>query len=697
MDERRASALDAALAERLARAAAFAEALGERLGQTLPPSDGPEELQRLEAALDRASTRLAERERQGREDEALFQEMADLGMDWIWETDARHRFSTLSSSAFARSGVTPAAILGKTRRELTGDANPPALWDAHEKHLESHRPFRNLVYRMRNAQGRLEVIRTSGNPRFDSDGAFLGYRGVASDITAEAEARQAMGEWQVLAREAIESLSEGFVLFDADMRLVLVNSHYRRAYPLVADCLVPGAAFEDILIAAAQRGHFAETDANVKSWVSTRLNRHLGADQAVVQKLGDGRWYHISERPTPSGGVVKLLTDVTDLKDREEKLRQAQKMEALGQLAGGLAHEFNNVLTAMGGFAAMGVRDLGNPEWVETCFNEIAKAAERAGDLTSHLLAFSRNQPTRRRVVDIGQMAWDLDSFLRPLLGERTKLVILPPPKGLKAETDLGLFSQAVVNLVLNARDAMQEGGTVTLAIERQTLDETRAQIHGVRAGDYAALKVIDTGVGIPAEYRERIFEPFFTSKEPGKGTGLGLALVWSLAGQSGGTVTVDSEVGRGTTFTLYLPLTERDEASRSAAALATPANKLVGTVLVVEDDRAVRDFLKLALAHLGLTVRVAHSRDEAQSAWPEIRQATVLAVVDLMLPGGPFGSDLARQLKADKPGLKVLLISGYPEADEARHRAAGDAFLAKPLDALTLGDTIAALLGAPT
>ncbi|MBI4970160.1 MAG: PAS-domain containing protein [Rhodospirillales bacterium] len=697
MNEARLQALDKALTERIERAASFARDMADHLGRQLPTAKGPEAIERLETALNLTSARLAEQEWRLRANEALFQELAELGSDWFWETDVNNRVSILSNRAFERTGIPQAFILGKTRREVGGEENPEELWDAHERCLASRQPFRNLVYRLRDPSGRLRVMRTSGNPLFDSVGIFRGYRGIGSDITAEAEARQAIGELQIQVREAIDSLSEGFVLFDADMRLALVNRHYQRAYPLVADCLVPGTRFEDILIAAAQRGHFVETDANIKSWVTSRLNRHLNGDQAVVQKLGDGRWYHISERPTPSGGVVKLLTDITDLKDQEEKLRQAQKMEALGQLAGGLAHEFNNVLTAMGGFAAMGLRDLSNPEWVETCFNEIAKAAERAGDLTSHLLAFSRNQPTKRRVIDIGRATWDLDSFLRPLLGERTKLVILPPPEGLMVETDLSLFSQAVVNLVINARDAMPEGGTVTLAIARQELDAAQAKALGVPAGPYAVLRVSDHGIGITPENLGRIFEPFFTSKEPGKGTGLGLALVWSLASQSSGAVGVESQVGQGSSFTLYLPLTAAGASAVAVAAKGRPAKTMSGTALVVEDDRAVRDFLRLTLDHLGFTVRVAHSSDEAQSLWPAIREQAVLAVIDLMLPGGLVGPDLARMLKADQPGLKVLLVSGYPEADDPRVRASGDAFMAKPLDALHLGDTIAALMSTPT
>ncbi|TAN55716.1 MAG: hypothetical protein EPN26_04910, partial [Rhodospirillales bacterium] len=409
---------------------------------------------------------------------------------------------------------------------------------------------------------------------------------------AEAEAWATAERLERLSREAIESISEGFVLFDKDMRLVMCNDTYRNAYPLIADLLVPGANFIDILRKAATRGQFVDDTEQMDQWVRERIARHLGHADPVVCRLTGDRWYVISERATPSGGVVKLLTDITEIKQQEERLRQSHKMEALGQLASGLAHEFNNVLTAVGGFAEMGLRDTANASRAELCFTEIAKAAERASDLTSQLLSFSRNQPTDTRVVDVGQAVWDLESFLRPLLGERVSLSIAPHDDGLLAIVNPSQMAQAVVNLVINARDAMPDGGAISIRTERVSIGEQEARQISIKPGDYVATRVTDTGIGIDDELKRRIFEPFFTTKKAGEGTGLGLAMVYGVATGAGGTVLLDSTLGMGSTFSVLLPITNKPLRARISgrSEMLNPVQD--ATILVAEDDPAVLDYL---------------------------------------------------------------------------------------------------------
>lgn len=505
---------------------------------------------------------------------------------------------------------------------------------------------------------------------------------------AEVEAKEAVQRLELLSREAIDSISEGFVLFDAEMRLVLCNDTYRQAYPLIADLLTPGANFIDILRKAATRGQFVDDSEEMDEWVKERIARHLGHTDPVVCRLSGERWYVISERATPSGGVVKLLTDITEIKQQEERLRQSHKMEALGQLASGLAHEFNNVLTAVGGFSEMGLRDPTNAGRAELCFTEIAKAAERATDLTSQLLSFSRNQPTQTKVVDVGQAVWDLESFLRPLLGEKVSLNIAPHDTDLLSLVNPSQLSQAVVNLVINARDAMPNGGSITIHTEKTCLSANEAEMLAVKSGDFVAIRVTDTGTGIDDELKRRIFEPFFTTKPSGEGTGLGLAMVYGMATSAGGTVLLDSELGMGSTFSVLLPITNKPLRSVVATRDELTSPNRQATILIAEDDPAVLDYLKHLLSDLGYHTLAACCGKEALEL---ARGSPVSLILCDVVMGDLSGPEVVRALKEEQPGLKIVLMSGYPFADTEPGLA--DAKLPKPLDPATLAETLARLL----
>ncbi len=505
---------------------------------------------------------------------------------------------------------------------------------------------------------------------------------------AEIDARDAMERLERLSREAIDSISEGFVLFDSDMRLVMCNETYRGAYPLIADLLTPGANFIDILRKAATRGQFVDDSEQMDEWVRERIARHLGHTDPVVCRLSGERWYVISERATPSGGVVKLLTDISEIKQQEERLRQSHKMEALGQLASGLAHEFNNVLTAVGGFSEMGLRDPSNAARAELCFTEIAKASERATDLTGQLLSFSRNQPTEAKVVDVGQAVWDLESFLRPLLGEKVSLNIAPHDDGLYSVVNPSQMAQAVVNLVINARDAMPKGGSISIATERASLSSTEAEMLSIATGDYVVTRVTDTGTGIDEELKKRIFEPFFTTKKAGEGTGLGLAMVYGMATSAGGTVLLESELGMGSTFKILLPITAKPLRARVNERNEFQSQPREETILIAEDDPAVLDYLKHLLFDLGYRTVAATCGNEALRMAAE--QPVALILCDVVM-GDMSGPEVIQELKTAWPSLKAVLMSGYPFPPLEAGLA--DAQIAKPLDPALLAETLARLL----
>src|SRR6266568_2328054 len=378
--------------------------------------------------------------------------------------------------------------------------------------------------------------------------------------------------------------------------------------------------------------------------------------------------------------------DITDLKRLEDQLRQARKMEAVGRLAGGVAHDFNNLLTAILGSVELLLRELEPASPLRQDAAEIKKAGERAAALTRQLLAYSRRQVLNPEVLDLNRVVADMDRMLRRLIGEDVDLVTRPAPDLGAVRADRGQIEQVLVNLVLNARDAMPQGGKLTIETANVELDPGYVETHeGARAGAYALLAVSDTGSGMDAETTAHLFEPFFTTKEVGKGTGLGLATVYGIVKQSEGYITAYSEPGHGTTFKIYLPRAAAPGAA-SPPPPAPPAPQCKATargsetILVVEDEEAVRSLSRRALEASGYTVLAAADGPDAVRLLERYGGPIHLVLTDVIMPG-MNGRELAQRLVQRRPGLRVLYMSGYP-GDAIVHRGAlepGTAFLQKP------------------
>ncbi|MCA9620894.1 MAG: response regulator, partial [Myxococcales bacterium] len=370
----------------------------------------------------------------------------------------------------------------------------------------------------------------------------------------------------------------------------------------------------------------------------------------------------------------------------EDQLRHAQKMESIGRLAGGIAHDFNNMLCAIMGQVALAKREPALSESLQQSLAEIGEAAERAANLTRQLLAFSRKQVLAPRVLDLGELIADLDSMLRRLIGEDIELRTVPEPELGLVRVDPTLMEQIVLNLAVNARDAMIDGGELLIETANVELDESYCERHAdVRPGSYVMLAVSDTGVGIPEDVRDKIFEPFFTTKQLGRGTGLGLATVYGIVRQNEGRIEVYSEPGRGTSFKIYFPRVFEPADARPRRA-SLPDRVGTETVLVVEDDEMVRRLAERLLRRGGYTVIVAGSGAEALEVSAAHERAIDLLLTDVVMPG-MNGRELARRLVAERPGLRVLFTSGYTDNVIAHHGVLdpGVHFLAKPysLDAL--------------
>ena len=401
----------------------------------------------------------------------------------------------------------------------------------------------------------------------------------------------------------------------------------------------------------------------------------------------DGRtvWWRDEARVVSDGEGSRIvhgfITEVTEQKRLESQLLQSQKMEAIGQLAGGVAHDFNNLLSVIIAYSDMLLGEVGAQDPRSRRVVQIRKAADRAAALTRQLLAFSRKQVLQPRILDLNAILADAEKLLHRLIGENIDLVTVPSLDLGRVKADPGQIEQVIMNLAVNSRDAMPKGGWLIVETANVDLDDTYAREHaGARPGHYVLLTVTDTGTGMDRETLAHIFEPFFTTKELGKGTGLGLSTVYGIVKQSGGYVWVDSEPGGGTTFKIYLPRTEEAAEATSRTSATAGGFHGVETLLLVEDNEAVRDVFKEVLESRGYKVLAAAGPEDALRLTEGHGGPINLLVTDLMMPG-MTGHDLAGRLRAVRPEIKILFVSGYPggPGGEQTRLQPGESFLQKP------------------
>ncbi|HEX2045302.1 MAG TPA: PAS domain-containing protein [Gaiellaceae bacterium] len=424
-------------------------------------------------------------------------------------------------------------------------------------------------------------------------------------------------------------------------------------------------------------------------------------ESAIVTKSGEERLISWRNSEVVQGdrvvGTISFGIDVTAGKHLEEQLRQSQKMEAVGRLAGGIAHDFNNLLLAITGYCDFALAKLGDDQPADDV-REIQKAADRAAGLTRQLLAFSRKQVLQPQPVALNDVVADLEGMLRRLIGEHVQLQVGLEPELGPVLVDRGQLEQVLMNLALNARDAMPGGGTLSIDTRRVELSEARAERHvGLTAGPHALLVVGDTGLGMDEQTRSQAFEPFFTTKEPGKGTGLGLATVYGIVKQSGGSISLDSAPGKGTVVRILLPLAQplREAPTVLAPELERPRGS--ETILLAEDERVVRDLVAEILEAAGYTVLAAADGRDALRLSKAHAGDVDMMVTDVVMPG-MSGRELAERLWLSRPEMKVLYISGYTDIAvfDPGVLDPGSAFLQKPFSAAELAQKVREVLDAP-
>jgi len=532
-------------------------------------------------------------------------------------------------------------------------------------------------------------------PLFDPDGCVAGILALLADVTEQRQAEQQ----RVLLSTAVEQAADAIVITDTDGGIQWVNPAFER---------VTGYRRDEVLgrnprLLASGRHEAAfyremwETLTSGDVWTGQFINRRK--DGTIYWQQGT-----ISPVRDPMGDVVNYVSvarDVTRELELETQLRQAQKMEAIGQLAGGIAHDFNNLLTAILGNSEMLLSAPGITGLTRELAEETAEAGKRAASLTRQLLAFSRRQVLQPEVLDLNIVISGVTPMVRRLIGEHVALRESLDPELAFVSADRGQIEQVIVNLTVNARDAMPDGGTLTIETANVDLDDAYADMHApAQPGRYVLLAISDTGVGMDEEVRSRIFEPFFTTKELGKGTGLGLATAFGIVKQSRGYIWVYSEPGQGTTFKVYLPRVEDPEALSAARPSEGGAGEaqLAGdeTVLLVDDDHGVRAVGCRILSDYGYTSLEASGPKEALEIVERHRGPVHLVISDLVMPemGGP---ELAKRLLVSRPAMRVLYMTGYTEKAVREPLASTRTkLLVKPFSRQALLRTVREALDAP-
>src|SRR6478609_2944137 len=499
-----------------------------------------------------------------------------------------------------------------------------------------------------------------------------------------------------IARDVLDSLQEGCVVVGFDWKFLYVNDALVRHARLPREELL-GRTMMECYPGLELQPFFAVVERSME-----KRTREVTEVEFLFPD-GTPAWFDLKFVPVPEGVCIISLETTQQreagarLRGTEHQLRQSQKMEAVGLLAGGVAHDFNNLLSVILCYGELAMSRLDADQSLQADIQEMMKAASRAAELTRQLLTFSRQQVLAPKVLDLNDVVSGTEKMLRRILGADIELVVRPAATLARVRVDPSSLEQVIMNLVVNARDAMPTGGKLTIETADVYLDEDYAKLHlGVTPGQHVMLAISDTGKGIDKTTQNRVFEPFFTTKEKGKGTGLGLSTVFGIVKQSGGTIWLYSEPGKGTTFKVFLPCVDRPK--DSVRPLALPRiSRGNETILLIEDDDEVRVVTGGILRGNGY--RVIEGRNAADAIRSAENQTTPidLLLTDVIMPQ-LSGPELAKRLAPTRPNMKVLFMSGYTDGTVVRHGLLEDttSFLAKPITIASLTAKVREVLDSP-
>ena len=532
---------------------------------------------------------------------------------------------------------------------------------------------------------------------FDDKGNFQQWIGTFNDITDRKSAEEALRKNEAQLQLVADSVPVVIAYLDKESRFLFANKACLNWFGL-ADKEIVGRHVADIVGRDIYKELLSEIESVLKG-AEVRLER-----AALIDRT---RYVQLTYKPDLDSlgntlGYFLFIIDLTEsrqaeerLRKSQEQLRQAQKLESIGRLAGGIAHDFNNMLTAINGYSELALSQLSDGDPLKRNIEEIKKAGERSANLTRQLLAFSRQQLINVSLINLNQAIIDSTVMIQRVIGEDIQIETDLYERLWTLKGDKNLLTQILLNLVVNARDAMPRGGIITISTQNVILDDDSMMLRfGADVGPFVKLSVSDTGIGMDDETKKQIFEPFFTTKETGKGTGLGLSMVYGIVKQLDGYVWVESEPNGGTTFDLYFPRAEDTDEVTSVEIHNTNPKHGTETVLLVEDEDIVRELSSEVLRSCGYKVIEASSGKEALRSYKEFGKEISLLMTDVVMPG-MNGEELAKQLLSIQPELKILYTSGYIDnpialSDGLKH---GAAFIQKPFTNIELARKIRAIL----
>ncbi|MGQ9645605.1 MAG: PAS domain S-box protein [Thermodesulfobacteriota bacterium] len=630
-----------------------------------------------------------------RESEERYRTILENIEDGYYEVDLPGRLTFFNDSLCKILGYAKDEMMGMPNKQYTDEENRKKLYQAFNDVYRTGKPMKGFDWQVFTKDGRKIFGEVSVSLIRDSKGEPIGFRGIARDITLRKQAEEALRTEKQRFERLLENAPFGLILIDQKGDFKYVNAKFVELFGYGLNEIPNGREwFRKAYPAPDYRHHVIETwiqDTNV-----TGPGENVPRIFTATCKDGTRKIVRFITVQLGTGEYLMSCEDITHIQRAEEEkailaeqLRQSQKMEAIGRLAGGIAHDFNNLLTVIRGYTQLSLLELDENDKLRGNLEEIQKATQRASDLTHHLLAFSRRQIMEMKIVDLNVLLKDLDKMLHRVIGEDIQLTYHLSDALGKIRVDPAQMQQVILNLAVNARDAMPCGGKLTIETANAKLDEAYAHTHiGAKPGRYVMMSVSDTGLGMSAEVKERAFEPFFTTKEKGKGTGLGLSTCYGIVKQSGGNIWAYSEAGKGTTFKIYLPRTDDSlEDANAEEDRRAEMHRGFETILEVEDEIEVRKLVAQVLTNQGYTVLEASDGKEALKVVRENAGKKIdLLLTDVVMPG-MSGRELAEALGLRHPKMKVLYMSGYTDDAIVHHGVLeeGINYIQKPftLDAL--------------
>jgi two-component system cell cycle sensor histidine kinase/response regulator CckA len=587
---------------------------------------------------------------------SLLQAITEGTTDTVFVKDLQGRYLMINSAGAHLMGRGPAEVIGKDDSELFTPETGRQIMEHDRSIIQSGKTHTGEEFGV--SAGIARTYLSTKGPHRDANGNVVGLLGISRDITDRKRAEEEIRQSQEKLRIHLEHTPLAVIEWDTEAQVTAWNPSAERLFGFSsqeamgqhASFIVPPTFLEHV--------HKVGQDLLSQKGGTRSTNDNLTKDGRTISC----EWYN-TPLVDESGrvlGVASLVQDVSEQVALEERLRQSQKMEAIGRLAGGVAHDFNNLLTVIMGYSQILTDGLSAASPLADATTQIRAAADRAAGITRQLLAFSRKQVLLPRVIDLNDIMMNLDTMLRRLIGEDVEVLTVPGRDLGTVKADPGQIEQVIMNLALNARDAMPNGGKLTLETENTELDDAYAREHSpLQPGRYVMLAVSDTGTGMSPAMQAHIFEPFFTTKEVGKGTGLGLSMVYGIVKQSGGYIWVYSEPGQGTTFKIYLPRVDQPAEGIGAEKRPAAVQRGTETILLVEDDVQLRQLATSVLSHCGYKILSAASTEEGLALCRANHRDIRLLVTDVIMPG-MNGQQLAEQVKQISPRTRVLYISGY-------------------------------------